>query len=298
MEEIDRRAGGGTAMATTADQDGGTATGCEPELSDSLKTFGAVLKALREAAGLTQEGFAPRVRYSAAYVAKIEQGKRFPPENLPGRAEEALGPVAGKVLAAAARSLRRKAGLASWFLQWAGIEEEAITLYAYECRGIPGLLQPEEYIRAVFDRRLPPLSERQFEQQVAARLERQALLSERPNTSFSFIVEQAVLERGLGGSEATFAVIDNLLAQGSRRNVEILVMPLRQPDHSGIDGQMYLAETSANTWFGYVEGHDSSTLLTDAKVVSAMLQRYGKMRSQALSQEATVGLLKQMQGAL
>lgn len=112
----------------TADHDGDTAAGGKAELSDSLRTFGAVLKALREADGLTQEEFAPRVRYSAAYLAKIEQGKRFPPENLPDRTAEVLGPVAGKVLAAAARSLRRKAGLASWFLQWAGIEEEAITL--------------------------------------------------------------------------------------------------------------------------------------------------------------------------
>ena len=55
------------------------------------------------------------------------------------------------MLAAAARSLTRKVGLASWFLQWAGIEEEAITLYAYECRVIPGLLQPEPYIRAIFE---------------------------------------------------------------------------------------------------------------------------------------------------
>ncbi|MDT0542551.1 hypothetical protein [Streptomyces lonegramiae] len=39
----------------TADHDGDTAAGGEPELSDSLRTFGAVLKALREADGLTQE---------------------------------------------------------------------------------------------------------------------------------------------------------------------------------------------------------------------------------------------------
>lgn len=51
----------------------------ESESSDSLRTFGAVLKALRDEARLTQEQFAPLVQYSAAYIAKIEQGKRFPP---------------------------------------------------------------------------------------------------------------------------------------------------------------------------------------------------------------------------
>ncbi|MGW2639699.1 helix-turn-helix domain-containing protein [Streptomyces sp. NPDC001348] len=268
------------------------------ELSDSLKTFGAVLKALREESGLTQEEFAARVQYSPAYIAKIEQGKRFPPGDLPGRVEEVLGAVAVKVLAAAARSLTRRAGLASWFLQWAGIEGEAISLYAYECRAVPGLLQPEGYIRAIFDRQIPPLSEEQFERQVAARQERQRLLDERPNTTFSFLIEQAVLERRLGGTEVAREVLRHLLEQGTRRNVEILVMPLQQEDHSGVDGQMYLAERDDHQWVGYVEGHDSSTLLTRPKVVSSMLQRYGKMRSQALSHMATADLLREMQGAL
>ncbi len=169
----------------TVDHGGGTANNTEAELSDSLKTFGAVLKALREEAGLTQEEFAPRVRYSAAYIAKIEQGKRFPPADLPARAGEVLGPVGAKVLTAAAESLTRKTLLASWFRQWAGIEEEAITLYAYECRAVPGLLQPEAYIRAIFDRRLPPASEEQIERQVASRLDRQHIISANQNTAVS-----------------------------------------------------------------------------------------------------------------
>ncbi|BCK67990.1 transcriptional regulator [Streptomyces libani subsp. rufus] len=283
----------------TAEQDGsGTAAGGEPELSDGLKTFGAVLKALREAGGLTQEEFAVRVRYSAAYVAKIEQGKRFPPGNLPDRTAEVPGPVAGKVLAAAAKSLRRKAGLASWFLQWAGIEEEAITLYAYECRGIPGLLQPEGYIRALFERQLPPLTADQIGRQVAARIERQQLLSERPNTAFSFIIEQCILERHVGGTAVTRAVIDHLLELGQRTNVEIQIMPTRQEDHTGVDGQMYLAESPGNQWFGYVEGHRSSALIAASSEVSILLQRYGKLRSQALDCRATLSWLEQMRGAL
>ncbi|MER6113300.1 helix-turn-helix domain-containing protein [Streptomyces hirsutus] len=289
---------GGGAGGSTARREGGADGGCEPELSDSLKTFGAVLKALREEARLTQEQFAPLVRYSAAYIAKIEQGKRFPPRDLLDRSEEVLGAGAGRVLGAAARSLTRKAGLATWFRQWAGVEEEAISLYAYECRAIPGLLQPEAYIRAIFARRLPPLSDDQIERQVSARLERQQLLAERPNTAFSFIIEQALLERNMGGPEVTRVLLGHLLEQGGRRNIEIQVMPLRMYDHAGIDGLMYLAETPKHEWVGYSEGQQSSNLITPPKDVSAMLQRYGKLRSQALDHEATASLLEQMQGAL
>ncbi|MFF9365543.1 helix-turn-helix domain-containing protein [Streptomyces griseoluteus] len=268
------------------------------EASGSLKMFGAVLKSLRDQGGLTQEEFGLQVQYSAPYVAKIEQGKRFPPADLPARVAGVLGEDAAKVLTAAAKTLTRRSGLATWFQQWAGIEEEAISLWAYECRVIPGLLQPEGYIRAVFDQQIPPLSEEQFERQVAARLERQRILDERPNTAFSFLIEEAVLKRGLGGVEVTRDVVRNLLEQGSRRNVEILLMPLQQVDHCGVDGQMYLAERDSHQWVGYIEGHECSTLLTQPKLVSSMLQRYGKMRSQALSHLATANVLRDVQGAL
>ncbi|MFE9173186.1 helix-turn-helix domain-containing protein [Streptomyces kebangsaanensis] len=284
----------------TTDNGGGVGggRGCEPELSDSLKTFGAVLKALREEAGLTQEQFAPLVRYSPAYIAKIEQGKRFPPKELLKRSDEVLGAVAARVLGAAAKSLTRKAGLASWFRQWAGIEEEAVSLYAYESRVVPGLLQPEPYIRAIFDRHLPPLTEEQSDHQVAARLTRQQLLAERPNTTFSFVIEQALLERRMGGTAVTKVLLGHLIAVGQYRNVELQVMPLLQEEHSGFEGEMYLAETADHRWVGYVEGHGTSTLISDPKAVSQMLQRYGKMRSQALSHQATVSLLDQMRGVL
>ncbi|MFC8430620.1 helix-turn-helix domain-containing protein [Streptomyces sp. NPDC057253] len=267
----------------------------EPETSEALKTFGAVLKALRDKAGLTQEEFAPRVQYSTHYVASIEQGRRFPPKDLVERGEEVLD--AGGVLRAAARHLTRRVGLASWFRQWAAIEEDAISLYAYECRVVPGMLQPEAYVRAVFDASLPPLTEEQIERQVTARLERQKLLIERRNTAFSFIVEQALMERQTGGKEVTRILIDHLLEVGGLRNVEVQIMPTERPDHAGLDGPMYLAETTDHQWVGYAEGQKHSELITAPNAVSALLQRYGKMRSQALGREATISLLEQMRGA-
>ncbi|MEC4017519.1 helix-turn-helix domain-containing protein [Streptomyces sp. H27-D2] len=98
----------------------------EPETSDALRTFGAVLKALRDRAGMTQEEFSPMVQYSTHYVASIEQGRRFPPRDLVERGEELLD--CGGVLRAAARHLTRRTGLASWFRQWA-----AFVTYAAGC---------------------------------------------------------------------------------------------------------------------------------------------------------------------
>ncbi|MFD4727313.1 helix-turn-helix domain-containing protein [Streptomyces seoulensis] len=270
----------------------------EAELSDGLRTFGAVLKVLREEANLTQEEFALRVQYSVPYIAKIEQGKRFPPSDLLTRAAEPLGPIAIKVLRGAAQSLTRRPGLAHRFQEWAGIEEEAISLYTYECRAVPGLLQPEPYIRALFDCRLPPVDHEQIEHNVGARLDRQQLIAARPTTAFSFIIEQSILERRMGGSEVTKVVIDHLLDVGTWRNVEVQIMPTVREDHCGIDGLMYLAETPTHQWLGYTEGQRSSQLITAPKDVSVMLQRYGKLRSQALDCRITKELLQEMRGAV
>ncbi|MEU6486753.1 Scr1 family TA system antitoxin-like transcriptional regulator [Streptomyces sp. NPDC046887] len=270
----------------------------ESEPPEALRTFGRVLKALREEAGLTREQFEPRVRYSVSYIAKIEQGRRFPPKDLIPRVRDSLGPGPARVLDAAFGALTRKAGLASRFLAWADIEAEARSLFAYECRAIPGMLQPEPYLRAIFDRQLPPLSGEQVELQVTSRLARQELFSNRPNTDFSFIVEQGLLERMFGGPAVQRALLDHMLEVGRLRNVEIQVMPLRHEDHHGFEGQVYLAETPEHQWLGYIEAHETSLLISDPNTVSAMLMRYGKMRSQALSPQATRSLLEQMRGAL
>ncbi|MGW6024461.1 helix-turn-helix domain-containing protein [Streptomyces sp. NPDC055099] len=275
----------------------GGSPGCgEPEVSDSLRTFGEVLKAFRKRAGLTQEEFAESVGYSVQTVAKIEQGRRFPQPDFVERAEAALD--AFGALRGAARHLSRQPGLASWFRQWAKFEAEAVTLWTYECRVIPGLLQTEAYARAVTVSVPPVKDEEQVNQQVEARLERHKLFQRRPPIAFSFIIEQALIERCTGGAETTRELVGHLLERAAQFNVELQLMPTRQPDHAGFDGPMRLAETPDNRWFGYSEGQRGGLLVADRKEVSIMLQRYAKLRSQALSPEHTTGLLKRMRGAL
>ncbi|MFI1307826.1 helix-turn-helix domain-containing protein [Streptomyces sioyaensis] len=274
---------------------GGTGSG-EPESTDSLKTFGAVVKAFRERAGLTQEGLAPLVRFSPQTVASIEQGRRLPPPDFIERAEEALD--AFGVLRAAAIHLARKPGIAAWFRQWAALEEQAVSLCTYECRVVPGLLQTKAYARAVILSVPPPPEEEQVEQRVSARLARQQLLHRSPPIAFSFIIEQALIERHTGGIEVTKELIHSLLRCSELWNVELQIMPLQQPQHAGLDGPIQLLETPKNQWLGYSEGQKTGQLISGPKEVSVLLQRYAKMRSQALSPEDSASLLKRMRGAL
>ncbi|MGW5614181.1 helix-turn-helix domain-containing protein [Streptomyces sp. NPDC003877] len=274
----------------------GTGTGGEPESSDSLRTFGAVVQGLREHAGLSREEFGELVRFSKHTVASVELGRRMPDPTFVARAEEALG-MAG-VLQKAAGRLERQPGLAAWFRRWAQLEQVAITLYTYECRMVPGLLQTEAYARQLFIDELPPLGDEQVEAQWTARAERQRLLQERPNTAFSFIVEEHVFLRRTGGAQVTRDLIDHVLRVAQLRNVEIQIMPLRQESHAGLHGPLQLLETPENHWFSYLEGQQSGQLISDRKVVSVLQRRYARMRAQALSLSDSVSLLQRLRGDL
>ncbi|MCT9104284.1 Scr1 family TA system antitoxin-like transcriptional regulator [Streptomyces mirabilis] len=276
--------------------DGAVGTGGEPESSDSLRTFGAVVQALREHAGLSREEFGERVRFSKHTVASVELGRRMPDPTFVERAEEVLGNTGA--LRKAAGHLARQPGLAAWFRQWARLETTAITLYTYECRLIPGLLQTEAYARTLFRNQLPPMDDEQVEAQWVARGERQRLLRERPNTAFSFILEEGLILRRMGGMEVTRGLIDHVLEIAELRNVEIQVMPQVRETHAGLDGPMRLLETPDNRWFAYCEGQESGQLIADPKVVSMLQMRYARMRSQALTLEDSVSLLQRRRGAL
>ncbi|MFJ1712538.1 MULTISPECIES: Scr1 family TA system antitoxin-like transcriptional regulator [unclassified Streptomyces] len=281
----------GVGMAGGAARSGG-----EPEPTESLRTFGEVVKVFRKRALLTQEQFAPRVQYSVPTVASIEQGRRFPPLPFVERSEIVLD--AFGAIRAAAKHLSRRPGIASWFQQWARLEAEAINLYTYECRLLPGLLQSESYARALFLNQLPALDDEQIERQLAARMERQQLLRERINTDYSFILEEGLFLRRTGGTQVIREAIDHILDLAELRNVEIQIMPQIRESHAGLHGPIQLLETPDHKWLGYSEGQMSGQLHADPSVVSVLQMRYARMRSQAHTPEDSVSLLRQMRGAL
>lgn len=275
---------------------GGTGAGGEPEHSDSLRTFGAFVQALREHAGLSREEFGGLVGLSKHTVTSIELGRRMPDPDFVERAEPLLGDTGA--LRNSVRHLSRRPGLASWFRQWARKEESAISLHAYECRFIPGLLQTEVYARALFEERLPPLSDEEIDAQWTARSERQKLLNERPNTAFSFILDEHLFLRRTGGCEATSEQIDRVLEIRERRNIEIQVLPLVTGVHPGVNGPIQLLETPDNRWLAYAEGQGTGQLISDSKLISILKMRYAKLRSQALTPEESRSLLVRLRGEL
>ncbi|MCX2971290.1 MULTISPECIES: helix-turn-helix domain-containing protein [Streptomyces] len=269
----------------------------EPDPSDSLRTFGAVVQALREHAGLSRADFAARVRFSRHTVESVELGRRMPDDQFVERAEAALGDT-GALRRASRHLTRGEPGLAAWFRRWARLEREAVSLCTYECRLVPGLLQSEGYARAVFDNSIPLLTDAQLEAQVTARLERQKMLWERTHVPFSFIVEQSVFHRRLGGEEVRRSVIDHVLDQTMPRNVTLQLVPLDAEYHACLDGPVRLLEKPDGRRSAYSEGQQNGRLILDAKEVTLLHQRYDTLRSQALPPKESRNLLERLRGEL
>ncbi|MFF2095979.1 Scr1 family TA system antitoxin-like transcriptional regulator [Streptomyces sp. NPDC058202] len=269
----------------------------EPDPSGSLRTFGAVVQALREHAGLSRTDFGARVQFSKHTVESVELGRRMPDESFVERAEEALGNT-GALRKAAGHLTRGEAGLAAWFRRWARLEKVAVSLCTYECRLVPGLLQSEGYARAVFEGTIPVVTDEALGALLAVRMERQRMLCERSTVPFSFIIEEHVFRRRFGDVEQMRVMFDHVLEHSAPRNVTLQIVPLDAGLHACLDGPVQLLETSERRRLAYSEGQQNGRLITDPKEVSLLYQRYDRLRSQALNPDDSRGLLERLRGEL
>ncbi|WP_328348298.1 helix-turn-helix domain-containing protein [Streptomyces violaceus] len=257
--------------------------------------FGRMLKLLRVRAGVPRDEFGAQLGYSASSIASFEQGRRIPPPRVIERADRLLD--AGGVLEALKEDVGR-AQYPAFFRDMARLEAEATQLLAYDTHVVNGLLQTEEYMRALLTMRRPLLDEETIEQRVSARLARQEIFSRWPAPLLSFVLEEPVLRRRLGGREVQQGMLEQLLLIGHKRNVEIQIMPLDREESAGMDGPFTVITKKDGEQFVYMEVQGRSTLVTDKEEATLAAARYGIIRSQALSPRETLGFIEKLLGEL
>ncbi|WP_149562788.1 helix-turn-helix domain-containing protein [Streptomyces cacaoi] len=255
--------------------------------------YGRLLRLFRRRAGLTQEQLAELVEYSLEQVASIEQGRRPAKAKFTAAAERVLN--TGGVL----EELQEEvdfAKLPAFFRDFVLIELEAVSRFDYDPLLVPGLLQTEEYARALFQGQFPPLDDEQVEHNVDARLSRQKLLTKRPLVQFSFIVGEAALRNPVGSAETMSAQLRHMQQQGAQRNVEIQIIPIEHGVHPGLEGPIVLVERHDHQQFGYFESQGIGSVVSDASQVSMLQHRYGKLRSMALSVKESAAFIGCLEG--
>ncbi|MDG4531871.1 helix-turn-helix transcriptional regulator [Streptomyces sp. AV19] len=115
--------------------------------------------------------------------------------------------------------------IATVALDLAELEHHAVAIRSAQITHMPGLLQHEDYARAVFKEAVPPLAPDDFERKLAFRLTRSTVLDRTQPPLCMFIIHEAALHMRFGGRQVVRTQIDHLLKQSERENVIIRVLP-------------------------------------------------------------------------
>ncbi|MGW2887445.1 helix-turn-helix domain-containing protein [Streptomyces griseoruber] len=251
-----------------------------------LTALGKMMKLLRERRGLTQKDFGEMVGYGPDAISAMERGVRTLRPEVLEKADELL--EAGGLLLQAVPELREAMAKVrtrhpEWYRGYASLEAASVELHFYANQAMPGLLQTEEYAFAVFRQRRPFLSEETIEKRVVDRLSRQQVFDAWPPPVVSYVLEEVLLDRPIGGTGIFKGQLENLLRVGSMRNVEIQVMPTRREEHPNLDSAFNLMTPKAQGQVAYTEAQGYPRLITDPEEVRKIADRYGFMRALALN---------------
>ncbi|MFE3582484.1 helix-turn-helix domain-containing protein [Streptomyces vinaceus] len=265
----------------------------EDESGAVVAAVGRQLKMWREAAGLDRSAFAERMGYGADLTRKIESGIRIPRPEYLDKADGVLG-AGGKI--AAMKADVEKARYPKKVRDLAKLESEAVELGAYASIVVHGLLQTDEYVRALYGLRRPAYPDEEIERLVTARMARQKVLGHPSAPLLTVVLEEAVLRRPVGGKMVLRGQLERLLEVGSLRHVEIQVMPTAVEEHAGLAGSLQLMRLKGGTTVGHNEGQLVSRLITDPKEVQILDMRYGMIRAQALTPRESLTFIEKVLG--
>lgn len=216
--------------------------------------LGSKLRQLREASGITREAAGYAIRGSSAKISRLELGRVGSKERdvvdlltLYGvnDAEEREAFVA---LARQANSPGwwREYGdvLPNWFETYLGLEQSASVIRTYEPQLVPGLLQTEDYARAIMLLRHLHVPYGEIERRVALRMARQAFLSRPGSPDLWVALDEAALRRTLGDRKIQRAQLRHLVEMAQLPNVTLQVLPFDAGGHAATGGSFTILRFS------------------------------------------------------
>ncbi|WP_432075642.1 helix-turn-helix domain-containing protein [Streptomyces wuyuanensis] len=272
--------------------------------------LGKRLQDLRERAGLRREEAAKVLRVAPATIRRMETAEvalKIPYVQLLLRAygipeDEAEGFVQ---LAEDANKpgwwQRFHDVLPGWFSMYVSLEGAAALIRAYEPHFVPGLLQTEDYARAVMHSgALGATSAEDIERHVALRMERQGLLGRSDAPRFWVIMDETALRRPVGGPKVMRAQIDRLLEAVERPNITLQVAEFATGPHAGTYGPFVLfrfavPELPDMVYSEYLTG---AVYLDARPEVASHLEVMDRMAAQAATAQRTKDLLRSVRKEL
>jgi transcriptional regulator with XRE-family HTH domain len=262
--------------------------------------LGEQLARMRDAAGVSQAQIADRLGCSVSKVQKIEAG-----DVGIVRAELLLMLDVYGVSDAEVRDsfqeLQRLGKQRGWwstfgqvpapFATFLGLESAATRIQVFEPMMVYGLLQTEDYARAIAETCDPGLTEDQIERQVKLRMERQQRVLDEDPPELWVILDEAVLYREVGGKDVMAAQLKHLAAMAKRMTLQ--VVPLSHGGYPGVRGALTIFEFDErmHSPVVYVEGQAGNLYMEKAEDLRRCTVVYNHLTAAALSKQESVKLI-------
>lgn len=208
--------------------------------------LGSQLRRLREDKGITREDAGYHIRASESKISRLELGRvGFKERDVADLLT--LYDVTGEDERAPLLELAREANkpgwwhnfsdiLPNWFQPYIGLEEAAKMIRTYEVQFVPGLLQTEEYARAVIVQGSRGTPSEVVERRVSVRMNRQKLLTKPGAPKLWVVIDEAALRRPIGGPKVMRGQLEHLIALTDHPNLTLQVMPFRFGAHAAEGG--------------------------------------------------------------
>jgi transcriptional regulator with XRE-family HTH domain len=269
------------------------------------KRLGIELRRLREEAGFTCEDVGRQLECSGTRISRIETGRI---NVRPGDVREMLeiygvtGTEADS-LVQLAREARRKGWwhtygrvLPTWFEAFVGLESEAVRLRDFQPLVMPGLLQTEEYARAVLRAAPNAGSTEDIERQVALRMDRQAILAQPSPPDLWVVLSESVLRADVGGPAVMRAQLRHLVEAAERPNVTLQVLPFSNAAHVDPISPFTILEfpEAADPTVVYLEHLTGCLFLETLDEIRRYTVVFDHLRAEALGIGQSADLIAQM----
>src|SRR5262245_28594941 len=208
--------------------------------------LGAQLRRLRAVAGITREEAGQAIRASAWKIHRLENGQVGYKERDITDLVTLYG-VTDPVEIATFITMAREANqpgwwnaysdvLPQWFRAYVDLEAAAAQIRGYEGQFVPGLLQTEEYMRALMRATLRDRRPEEIDRRVRVRLTRQQLLTRADPPWLWTVVDEAALRRPVGGAKVMRTQIERLIEAAELPNVTLQVLRFRIGAHAAMVG--------------------------------------------------------------
>ncbi|KOV25029.1 helix-turn-helix transcriptional regulator [Streptomyces caelestis] len=242
--------------------------------------FGARVRRLRTAAGLTQAELGARTHVVGTRITQIERASGAKPTLELARAlDAALG--ADDLLVELWPYVYREA-FPDWSRKFMEHAERAVAVRQYAAHVVPGLLQTEDYARAVLKVGRTLSGEEQLAERVALRMGRQERLTGPDRPELWLVLDEAVLRRPVGGPPVMREQLARLLGTGSEPHITVQVLPFDQGEHEVMGGSLTVLTLPDGSEVAYTEGAHYGQLVEEPDEVRSLALTYDRLRAAAL----------------